>query len=937
MAEIDVTLVSDDQLIDVPLATVFGTGIASIEQTVTSEDPDIPNEITCTLTNGTQTKFYIRNGDGDSPTITIEQAAEGYEITVVDKDGVHTSSILVDSTLDAESANPIQNGAVAGAVTQLTSDITAMQTSVGEAVKYTTQSLTEAQKTQARSNIDVPSVSQLTTLSNDVVRISAQSLTDAQKAQVRSNIGLTGGDGIFWVTIGTTTGTEILNAVTNGQYPVIKYDESGVNWFLTPSVYYTLNGTLARVIFEGEVGGEYRQVRLEGDTTWSAVVSDELVTSVNGMTGAATDEQVTTSVNAWLDAHPEATTTVEDGSITQKKLAFDAVEGEMSPNLIDKSKVTSARFTNTSGNIQSFPEGNSYYNYWRMTDYIDVHDHVGEQIIVANRNGYCFYTEEKTAIAGSGESLGMNYPANSSFEPFAIPEGAYYARLVYWYADNEVLSPRANFGESLLDYIEYGAVLLPEKSVYNINIAEKISLDNFEHDVFAEKIVSNNLVPPTNIKKDYEFNRNTGEEVSVASGYYHALTDFIPVKENTEYCVLCTGNYIGCYDADKTYIRYISKNAVITTPSKCAYLRLVVDSRSFTDYNYTNQFYLVEGNTRPNKITPYGSYIPKKDFELFSTYKSVLNRMHSLFDPTVKTAIGVFGDSNTAGLSSGKSGTYYEDCWANLFCNRIETIYGKDVDIYPFGKYGSWYGQVYSDSIIIGTGNGAFASLDFYGSTLKINFGQVNKGVASISIDGGSPVSYDTNNGTQYIADGLTEDNHNVVITSTSGNVVVVSITVHKYVTATNRGVTGSGSSSLPTNDKDYDIYLAVLGTNDRSRTTNFITNYYMAFALAQMKRGAEVIPITPTPATDTFETGETAGIKMAEVESAISKVCGACNLEHISFYSYLLNYCTFTGTELDSLFNDTLHLTLNAHKLIYRFMCDKFGLGQPVDDYLPS
>lgn len=370
MAEIDVTLASDDQLIDVPLATIFGTGIVSIEQTVTSEDPDIPNEITCTLTNGVQTKFYIRNGSSDSPTITIEQAAEGYEITIVDKDGVHTSSIIVDSTLDAESANPIQNSAVAGAVTQLTSDITAevtratnaesairteasqtyatqtalsnlqttlhnevtgeyerataveevlrtattnnataisnLQTSVAEAVKYTTQSLTEAQKTQARSNIDVPSVSQLTTvssnlsaLSNDVVRISAQSLTDAQKAQVRSNIGVTG---IFRVTIGTTTGTEILNAVTNGQYPVIEYDESGVTWFLTPSVLYTLNGTHARSIFEGEVGGEYRQVRLEGDMNWSAVVSDEHVTSVNGMTGAVTLPTATTSADGLMSS-----------------------------------------------------------------------------------------------------------------------------------------------------------------------------------------------------------------------------------------------------------------------------------------------------------------------------------------------------------------------------------------------------------------------------------------------------------------------------------------------------------------------------------------------------------------------------------------------------------------------------------------------------------
>ena len=126
MAEIMVALSSDDQTISVPLATVFGTGIARIEQTVTSEDPEVPNEITCTLTNGQQSKFYIKNGkDGYSPSITIEQGAEGYSITVTDEEGSHEYSIIVDSTLDAESANPVQNQAVAGAVTQLTSDITA--------------------------------------------------------------------------------------------------------------------------------------------------------------------------------------------------------------------------------------------------------------------------------------------------------------------------------------------------------------------------------------------------------------------------------------------------------------------------------------------------------------------------------------------------------------------------------------------------------------------------------------------------------------------------------------------------------------------------------------------------------------------------------------------------------------------------------------------
>lgn len=230
MAEIMVALSSDDQTISVPLATVFGTGIARIEQTVTSEDPEVPNEITCTLTNGQQSKFYIKNGkDGYSPSITIEQGAEGYSITVTDEEGSHEYSIIVDSTLDAESANPIQNQAVAGAVTQLTSDITAEVTRATDAESairteasqtYATQTaLSNLQTTlhnevtgeyeravaveevlRATGTNNATAISTETSraqaeeariegLTANTVKYTSQSLTDAQKTQARTNIG----------------------------------------------------------------------------------------------------------------------------------------------------------------------------------------------------------------------------------------------------------------------------------------------------------------------------------------------------------------------------------------------------------------------------------------------------------------------------------------------------------------------------------------------------------------------------------------------------------------------------------------------------------------------------------------------------------------------------------------------------------------------------
>lgn len=38
------------------------------------------------------------------------------------------------------------------------------------------------------------------------------------------------------------------------------------------------------------------------------------------LAGEVTEEEITTAVAAWLNDHPEATTTVEDGAITLAKL-----------------------------------------------------------------------------------------------------------------------------------------------------------------------------------------------------------------------------------------------------------------------------------------------------------------------------------------------------------------------------------------------------------------------------------------------------------------------------------------------------------------------------------------------------------------------------------------------------------------------------------------
>ena len=72
-------------------------------------------------------------------------------------------------------------------------------------------------------------------------------------------------------------------------------------------------------------------------------------TSADLKIGTPSDEQVANAVEAWLDEHPEATSTVEDGSITEAKLADGAVSAQKAgflafsgtgENLFNKATVT---------------------------------------------------------------------------------------------------------------------------------------------------------------------------------------------------------------------------------------------------------------------------------------------------------------------------------------------------------------------------------------------------------------------------------------------------------------------------------------------------------------------------------------------------------------------------------------------------------------------
>jgi len=190
-----------------------------------------------------------------------------------------------------------------------------MRTLKGEVVKHTAQSLTDAQKTQARANISSASADDLT---------AEVSRAQAEESRIEGLIGNI--KGIYWVTYGTTTRTQIYEAIENGLYPVVNYyDSEGGVRMIAPLVYsldqYEFYSVQEREVIWFKLGTSWTRGRLrdrsvkyesqslttsekaQARTNIGAITASEApVQSVNGMTGAVTIPTATSSANGLMSS-----------------------------------------------------------------------------------------------------------------------------------------------------------------------------------------------------------------------------------------------------------------------------------------------------------------------------------------------------------------------------------------------------------------------------------------------------------------------------------------------------------------------------------------------------------------------------------------------------------------------------------------------------------
>lgn len=83
-------------------------------------------------------------------------------------------------------------------------------------------------------------------------------------------------------------------------------------------------GTDASLGITGAAAGEFPKVSAVNEngapTSWETVEGEEV--TLGGDVPAPTDAQVSSAVDTWLTEHPEATTTIQDGAVTVKKLGY---------------------------------------------------------------------------------------------------------------------------------------------------------------------------------------------------------------------------------------------------------------------------------------------------------------------------------------------------------------------------------------------------------------------------------------------------------------------------------------------------------------------------------------------------------------------------------------------------------------------------------------
>lgn len=160
---------------------------------------------------------------------------------------------------------------------------------------------------------------------------------------------------------------------------------------------------------------------------------------------------------------------------------------------------------------------------------------------------------------------------------------------------------------------------------------------------------------------------------------------------------------------------------------------------------------------------------------------------------------------------------------------------------------------------------------------------------------------------------------------------------------ARNWGTTGRTSSFIRDNlaslirIKDKIVFLCI-GTNDRNADNNTTLEqlYENLIYIGEYVRslGKEIIFVSPSPVSIANET-DPVNIKnyhQEDVDNIIARAASYFNMDYISIYKGMLNYCELKDITVDSLLSDGLHENDEGYKVDFHIVADHVGLSRKRD-----
>lgn len=246
-------------------------------------------------------------------------------------------------------------------------------------------------------------------------------------------------------------------------------------------------------------------------------------------------EDITTAVNAWLDDHPEATTTVEDGAVSYAKLN-SSLQGTVDDVANLKSEISK-----TDSDFRSFAFATEYLFTIQTTAWAwyEAELPYGTTLILKTVNGANYSGSLMIYKSDKSTQIGSTLTPTASGDTATITLNL-----------NEIGYIRAynNFTNPVYVY----------KVVDGYNAKEKIDnliyeqgLSNSDLKAIPQIV---NLFDKSTITIGKYINSSTGEE---ANGYNH--TDYIPVRAGVTYYVsLISESMFALYDVYKKYLSAVT-------------------------------------------------------------------------------------------------------------------------------------------------------------------------------------------------------------------------------------------------------------------------------------------------------------------------------------------------------------------------------------------